>query len=122
MNYFLKRQDSGYSPCDGILHEIKNNDTLYKISRLYQIPLNDLIDKNPMIDVYNLKIGDTLCIPVKHRNYLVKKGDTLDWILDKFDLDYESFRNANPQLSPIFLKENEMIFVPHTSDEGKRLN
>lgn len=121
MNYFLKRQDSGYSPCDGILHEIKNNDTLYKISRLYQIPLNDLIDKNPMIDVYNLKIGDTLCIPIKHMNYIVKKEDSLDWILEKFDLDYETFRKANPQMTPVFLKENEMIYIPN-KNEGNLLN
>lgn len=122
MNYFLKRQDSDYTPCDGFLYEIKNNDTLYKISRYYNVSLNDLMDKNPMIDVYNLKIGDTLCIPIKHMNYIVKKEDTLDWILEKFDMNYERFRKANPQLDPIFLKENAMINIPHINNERNRLN
>ena len=34
MNYFLKQQDQEYGQCDGVLHEIKENDTLYKLSTL----------------------------------------------------------------------------------------
>ena len=54
-------------------------------------------------------------------NYIVKKEDSLDWILEKFDLDYETFRKANPQMTPVFLKENEMIYIPN-KNEGNLLN
>ena len=120
MNYFLKQQDQEYGQCDGVLHEIKENDTLYKLSRLYQVPLNEIMDKNPMVDVYNLKSGDKLCIPMKHMPYIIKKGDHLDWILEHFDLDYDEFREANPQLSPIVLNENEIVYIPDKSHESRR--
>ena len=113
MNYFMKRQDTEYERCDGILHEIKQNDTLYKLARFYKVSLMDLMDKNPMVDVYNLKIGDKLCIPIKQNTYIVKKGDSLEWILEHFQMNYETFRDMNPHFSPIMLKENEMIYIPN---------
>ena len=112
MNYFLRRQDNDYDRCDGMFHEIKERDSLYKISRFYGISLSELMEKNPNVDVYNLKIGDKLCIPVKKMPYIVKKGDTLDWVLDHFKLDYDTLRNANPQMSPLMLEENEVIYIP----------
>ena len=71
MNYFLRRQDNDYDRCDGMFHEIKERDSLYKISRFYGISLSELMEKNPNVDVYNLKIGDKLCIPVKNMPYIV---------------------------------------------------
>ena len=46
MNYFVRRQEDDYSRCDGMLHEIKARDSLYKVSRLYGIPLEDLMEKH----------------------------------------------------------------------------
>ena len=112
MNYFLHRQDNEYGRCDGILHEIKEDDTLYRLSRFYQIDMEELFKKNPNVDVYNLKIGDKLCIPVKHMPYIIKKGDTLDWLLEHFNMDYPAFRLANPQMQPFVLTENEVVYIP----------
>ena len=114
MNYFVRRQDNEYGRCDGMLHEIRERDTLYKVSRLYGVTLEDLMEKNPMVDVYNLTIGDKLCIPVKHIPYIVQNGDTLDWLLEHFNLDYETFRYANPQMKPIVLAENDVVYIPET--------
>ncbi len=55
-----------YEYCDGITHTIKQGDTLYSISRLHKVPLGILLRANPYVDVYNLQIGDTICIPVKN--------------------------------------------------------
>lgn len=112
MNYFLHRQDNEYGRCDGILHEIKEDDTLYRLSRFYQVNLEELFEKNPNVDVYNLKIGDKLCIPVKHMPYIIKKGDTLDWLLEHFNIDYPTFRSANPQIQPFVMTENEVVYIP----------
>lgn len=116
MNYFLHRQDNEYGRCEGILHEIKERDTLYRLSRFYQVSLDELIEKNPNVDVYNLKIGDKLCIPLNHMPYIAKRGDTLNWLLDHFDIDYESLRTANPQMTPLLLTENETIYLPDRSN------
>ena len=60
MNYFVRRQDNEYGRCDGMLHEIRERDSLYKVSRLYGVTVEDLMEKNPTVDVYNLTIGDKL--------------------------------------------------------------
>lgn len=57
MNYYE-------SKCDGIAHVIKKGDTLYRLSRIYGVSVDQIIDANPGTKVYNLAIGDTLCIPM----------------------------------------------------------
>lgn len=38
MNYFVRRQEDDYSRCDGMLHEIKARDSLYKVSAFMVSP------------------------------------------------------------------------------------
>ena len=56
-----------YEYCDGVTHTIKQGETLYSLSRQYNVPLAILLRANPYIDVYNLKTGDTICVPVKRQ-------------------------------------------------------
>lgn len=50
--------------CNGIVHMVKSGETLYRISRTYQVSLEDIIDVNPDINIYNLQPGDKVCVPV----------------------------------------------------------
>ncbi len=50
--------------CRGIVHVIKRGDSLYTISRKYNVPLALIMRANPYADVYNLQIGDEICVPV----------------------------------------------------------
>ncbi len=77
-----------------ISHVIRQGDTLYSISREYNVPLTLLFRVNPYVDVYNLQIGDELCIPVIRRmnsnetmSYIVEEGESLQDILNKFGLE-----------------------------------
>ncbi len=56
-----------YDNCDGMTYTIKQGDTLYGISRKYNVPLAMILHANPYADVYRLNIGDTICIPVKRK-------------------------------------------------------
>lgn len=49
--------------CKGTLHTIEAGDTLYMIAKKYRVNLNAIIDANPGVDPYNLRIGMQLCIP-----------------------------------------------------------
>lgn len=46
--------------------------------------------------------------------YIIQGGDTLDWLLEHFNMDYKTFRNANPQMKPIMLPENDVVYIPET--------
>jgi len=51
--------------CYGFLHRIRKGDTLYLLSRMYGIPLWNILLANPYVNIYNLQIGDEICIPRK---------------------------------------------------------
>jgi len=51
--------------CRGFLHKVEKGDTLYGLSRRYSIPLWAILYANPYVNIYNLQIGDELCIPRK---------------------------------------------------------
>ena len=52
-----------YEYCEGKVHVIEAGDTLYQLSRKYNVPLALILRANPISDVYNLQIGDEICIP-----------------------------------------------------------
>ncbi len=56
-----------YEFCNGYTYTIKQGDTLYEISRRLEVPLALILRANPYVDVFNLQIGDTLCIPARER-------------------------------------------------------
>jgi len=51
--------------CNGIVHTIRRGDTLYLLSRHYNVSVNDIMNANRNVNIYNLRIGDELCIPVR---------------------------------------------------------
>ena len=51
------------SSCNGVLYTIQQGDTLYKLSRRYNVPLSTMMNANPNINVYNLQVGQQICIP-----------------------------------------------------------
>ncbi len=65
-SYFNPDYESSglHETCPGLIHVVKQGDTLYKISRYYHVTVSDILLANPYVNVYNLKIGDELCIPV----------------------------------------------------------
>ena len=54
---------ANYDRCIGFEHVIKKGDTLYKISKQYNVKVSALILANPYVNIYNLQVGDTICIP-----------------------------------------------------------
>ena len=49
--------------CPGILHRVERGDTLYLLGKKYQVSVEAIMYANPFADIYNLQIGDELCIP-----------------------------------------------------------
>lgn len=65
IDIYLKRVcNMNFLHCEGMVYIIKQGDTLYSISRRYSIPLAMILQANPYADMYNLQVGDEICIPV----------------------------------------------------------
>ena len=120
MDLFMRGRDSEYGKCDGVLHEIRKGDSLYRLSKTYHVSIDEILERNPDTDVYDLKIGDRLCVPIKQMPYVTVEGDTLDCVLDRFHIDLETFRKANPQLKPFAFPVNTVLYIPDALPEMTR--
>lgn len=66
-----------YEFCEGITHTIKKGDTLYSISRQHNVPIAMIMRANPYVDVYNLQVGETICVPVEKDNMGVRNPEMM---------------------------------------------
>ena len=108
-----------YDNCDGMTYTIKQGDTLYGISRKYDVPLAMILHANPYADVYRLNIGDTICIPVKNKKKCCddKNSSSMN---DKADR-IENFReNQNVRVSENTGENSEMSFMEDMADNMKK--
>ena len=63
MEYNIYGQETRSRRCPGFIHVIKKGDTLYKLGKKYNVKVSAIIFANPYVNVYNLQIGDEICIP-----------------------------------------------------------
>jgi len=103
-----------------IFYEIKQGDTLYSISRRHNVDLNAIIEANPFINVYNLQVGDVICIPCVPQNryenfttYLIEDGDTLGSVVEKSGANLADILELN-DINSVFLMPGTTINVPIT--------
>lgn len=114
--------------CNGIRYIIRQGDTLYRISRTYRVPLALILRANPYVDVYNLQVGDEICIPLVPQYikppaegevnpfeylmvYVIQAGDTLQSILDRFGLSWEDFLRYN-KTDGMMLQPGSTLQIP----------
>lgn len=100
--------------CNGVVHKIEEGETLYMIAKLYGVKLRDLMEMNPYLDVYNLQIGDEICVPVnlvapKCEKYVSKVGDTFKKLLDFSGGSIQEMFDKNPHLYKYELPEKTVI-------------
>lgn len=114
MNYYVSGEAVNGRACRGVVHVIKKGDTLYRLSRMYDVSVADLIWQNPGVRIYNLQVGDRLCIPVQAEApnnqpnvpetfpYVVRENESLDQILEMFRMTYEELKALNTEESPFY--------------------
>ena len=55
--------------CTGIIHVVQEGDTLYKIGKMHGVSVSALMYANPYVNIYNLQVGDELCVPVYNMSW-----------------------------------------------------
>lgn len=110
----MEKRPSGR--CKGYVHVIEKGDTLYSLSKRYDVKLFDIMRLNPYVNVYNLQIGDEICIPTMparpEKTYVVNEGDTIKKVLKFFSMDFDSLAKFNPALLEVPLPEGFILRVP----------
>lgn len=108
-----------------INYVIKSGDTLYSLSRHFNVPLDALIAANPFVNVYNLQVGEVICIPAvipqrgyaDYTTYLVEDGDTLGSILERSGANLADLMQLN-DLNSMYVQPGTTLQIP-IFDEGE---
>ena len=88
---------------------VKKGDSLWAISKEYNIPLNELIKINSLTDL-TLQINQELLVPKTNKNiYIVKAGDTLWSIAHKNNINVDELKTINNLTSNLISVGQELI-------------
>ncbi len=90
--------------------EVGNDETIYKISKKYQVPLRDLIKQNNLAAPYKLSAGTKLIIPAPSYHE-VESGDTIYSIARNYKMNIESLVELNDLKAPYVLVVGRRIRV-----------
>lgn len=115
-----KKTEEQERRCKGQLYKVEKGDTLYSISRKYDLRVRDLMRANPFVNVYQLQVGEELCIPVVLENrpadgarpYLVKKEDTVLSILEENEVSIEELARLNRSVAVLKIPAGTLLLIP----------
>ncbi|MEH7239487.1 LysM peptidoglycan-binding domain-containing protein [Bacillus sp. JJ1562] len=98
------------------IHVVQNGDSLWRIANRYQVPVSTIIEVNGLPSANAIIPGLALYIPdeaiVQLRPYLVKAGDTLFQLANRFNTTIEAILQANPRINPNQLYIGQRLQIP----------
>jgi len=113
INYVPKQDDVNIIDSEYI---VKSGDTLYSISKKYNVSIDDLIKENNLESTV-LSINQVLSIPRNKSNlsYTVEKGDTLYKIANTYGTTVDKIKELNNLESDI-LSIGEILYIPEENN------
>lgn len=115
LSYDAKKEDIKESN----IYTVKKGDSLWLIANKYGTTVDELKSANKLKS-NTLSIGQTLIIPEKKENtnkisYVVKKGDSLWLIANKYDTTVEKIKSTN-NLKGNTLSIGQVLVIPSSSE------
>ena len=106
--------------CQGTFYTIQPGDTFFNIARRYGITVQSLVNANPQIaDPSRIVPGQVICVPVQPapgcpgQIYMVRPGDTLGAIAQRFEVTVQQLLTVNPQITnPNVIFVGQQICIP----------
>ena len=98
---------------------VEKGDTLYTISRRYDVPLRSIIDANHLDPPFQVAAGTKLDLP-QERFHVVKQGDTLYGIARLYGVEVSGLASLNRLNPPYALRTGETLFLPATVEPPDR--
>lgn len=133
----VKEEATPIAPAEFIEHTVKEKETLFKIAKLYNVKVDEIIAVNPGL-TEALKIGQVIKIPSKKavvvenkkdnkkpeqtkpelKTYTVQKGETLFSISKMFGVTLDELKKVNPGIKDNLVL-GQVIYLPLNATEPK---
>ncbi len=94
-------------------------DTLYSISRRYDVPLRSLIDANHLDPPFQVAAGTKLILP-QERYHIVRQGDTLYGVSRLYGVEVSTLASLNHLTAPYALKTGQTLILPTAVEPADR--
>jgi murein DD-endopeptidase MepM/ murein hydrolase activator NlpD len=91
------------------IHILKQGETLFRVSRTYDVPVDVLQRFNAIADPQRLKVGTQIRVP---GSYKVQKGDTLYGIARRFSVELSELLRLNGMSEREVLRAGRTLFLP----------
>ncbi|MFR9165884.1 MAG: LysM peptidoglycan-binding domain-containing protein [Dysgonomonas sp.] len=117
------------NPDSYIFHSIQPKETLYSVSKLYNVSIENILAANPGLNSDNFRIGLAVkipkgvsaaatltpsipVVPEGYSTHIVQSKETLYSISRKYNLSMDEIANANPEIKTNGLKMNMTLLIP----------
>ena len=102
--------------CLGNIYVVKKGDSLYKIAKENNVTVNALMRANPYVNVYNLQIGEEICIPRRNtapntRCVRVRSMKELMELMMENGVSWDRMLELNPQLKNIMVPVDLVVCI-----------
>lgn len=118
----VKPVEIDFSSLEPIRHKVKKGETVYSISRQYNIPLDLIYRYNPSAKK-GVKAGEIIEFPQNNASefyfYTIKNGDSIQSISQEFNTSIEDILKNNAGLTAKKLQPGETIRISVNSNLGK---
>jgi spore germination protein len=99
-----------------IIHVVKSGESLYSISRLYNVSPNKVAEDNELENPSRLVVGQTLVILEGVRKHTVASGQTFYSIAVAYGLTISELAAANPQVAnPSLIYPGQVLNIPSST-------
>ena len=102
------------------VYTIKDGDTIEKLSREFNVSLDDLLLANGITEDAVFPVGTAVVIPTDYGRHIIEKGDSLYSIALKYGTTVENLLRLNPNLKPPYIiYPNDYIIVPSYAEKPR---
>jgi murein DD-endopeptidase MepM/ murein hydrolase activator NlpD len=121
-NIQSKSDETGSKNADVVI-QVKSGDTLYAISKRYNVTLRDLIEGNDLQPPFEIFIGQKLKLK-KPRTHTILPGDTVFSLSLRYGVDMRTLVSINSLRPPYQVKPGDKIMIPgrERSEKGFKYN
>jgi murein DD-endopeptidase MepM/ murein hydrolase activator NlpD len=96
--------------------EVAESDTVYTVSKKYQVPIQDIIKQNNLKAPYNLKDGEKLILPPP-TYHEVKSGETLYAISRQYNMKIDNIIEINDLKEPYSVKAGQKLKIANVAEK-----
>ncbi|MCD7972534.1 MAG: LysM peptidoglycan-binding domain-containing protein [Candidatus Azobacteroides sp.] len=121
---YLPREGNGF-----IYHTIQDKETLFSISKKYELSQEDILTDNPGLSASNLKVGSVIRLDAEkirqkriereererinnsYFTYIAEKKEKVEDVAERFNVSVNELKKINPKL-PKKLSKGDKILIP----------